>query len=61
MSCLESQSGLTEPCSLLLLPMASHCSCTGKEMMLSTEISAGDAKTNDPVGQHTTASVTHSS
>lgn len=40
MSCLESQSGLTEPCSLLLLPMASHCSCTGKEMMLSAEISS---------------------
>lgn len=57
MSCLESQSGLTEPCSLLLLPMASHCNCTGKEMMLSAEISAGDAKKkkNDPVGQHTTA------
>lgn len=40
MSCLESQSGLTEPCSLLLLPMASHCRCTGKEMTLSAEILA---------------------
>ncbi|TNN45024.1 hypothetical protein EYF80_044771 [Liparis tanakae] len=28
-SCLESQSGLMEPGSLLLLPVASHCNCTG--------------------------------
>lgn len=32
-SCLESQSGLMEPGSLLLLPMASHCSCTGSDTL----------------------------
>lgn len=32
-SCLESQSGDTEPGSLLLLPVASACSCTGSETL----------------------------
>lgn len=33
MSCFASQSGLTEPCSLLLLPAVSPCTCTGREML----------------------------